>query len=237
MLEGIPWLSAGDHDVEYDDELSHAGDEGDLCRLPFGDQALVVGLEDGIAACRRADDGEEEQVSQLLPAAPDEAPSVVLAAVVVADIMAAQGPPDSSISTQLGPTAEQGPITPIPPPPAVDPRKRALGERLFQDVRLSAKGDFASIMQPNQLWPKAEIAKPAKDDAVTTRERWAQHSSDPACSYCHESLDPVGFAMAPDPTSDRRVPISPQPSTPSARPARRHHRQTPHRPRSIDSRP
>src|ERR1700760_405777 len=68
---------------------------------------------------------------------------VLLAAVVVADIMAAQGPPNSTISTQLDPTAEQGPITPIPSSPAVDPRKRALGERLFQDIRLSAKGDFA----------------------------------------------------------------------------------------------
>jgi cytochrome c peroxidase len=68
---------------------------------------------------------------------------VLLAAVVVADILAAQAPPDSAISPQLGPTTEQGPITPIPPPPAVDPRKRALGERLFEDVRLSAKGDFA----------------------------------------------------------------------------------------------
>jgi cytochrome c peroxidase len=35
------------------------------------------------------------------------------------------------------PRAEQEPITPIPPPPAQDPRQVALGERLFHDPRLS----------------------------------------------------------------------------------------------------
>lgn len=40
-----------------------------------------------------------------------------------------------------------------------------------------------------------QVTEPALDDAKTTRERWAQHSQDPACSYCHQILDPVGFAM------------------------------------------
>ncbi len=35
------------------------------------------------------------------------------------------------------------PITPIPPPPPADPRKVALGERLFGDPRLSAGGRFS----------------------------------------------------------------------------------------------
>ena len=35
------------------------------------------------------------------------------------------------------------PITPIPPPPLADPRKLALGERLFRDTRLSADGTLA----------------------------------------------------------------------------------------------
>jgi cytochrome c peroxidase len=39
--------------------------------------------------------------------------------------------------------ADQEPITPIPPPPAVDPRKLALGERLFGDPRLSGDGMLA----------------------------------------------------------------------------------------------
>jgi cytochrome c peroxidase len=39
--------------------------------------------------------------------------------------------------------ADQEPITPIPPPPAADPLKLALGERLFGDPRLSRDGDLA----------------------------------------------------------------------------------------------
>jgi len=39
------------------------------------------------------------------------------------------------------------------------------------------------------------ISTPAANNAKTTRERWAQHSSNPACSFCHQALDPVGFAM------------------------------------------
>ena len=35
------------------------------------------------------------------------------------------------------PRADQEPITPIPPPPAQDPRQVALGDRLFHDTRLS----------------------------------------------------------------------------------------------------
>jgi hypothetical protein len=39
------------------------------------------------------------------------------------------------------------------------------------------------------------VTTPATNDAVTTRARWEQHSSNPACSFCHRALDPVGFAM------------------------------------------
>jgi cytochrome c peroxidase len=41
------------------------------------------------------------------------------------------------------PLADQEPITPIPLPPAADPQKLALGERLFGDRRLSADGKLA----------------------------------------------------------------------------------------------
>jgi cytochrome c peroxidase len=91
---------------------------------------------------------------------------VLLAAVVVADIMAAQGPPESTISTELGPAAEQGPITPIPTPPALDPRKRALGERLFEDVRLSSKGDFACSTCHN-LRTNGAGGRPTKPDPAS----------------------------------------------------------------------
>jgi cytochrome c peroxidase len=49
--------------------------------------------------------------------------------------------PESQIPGR-GP-AEQQPITPVPPPPAADPLKLALGERLFADPRLSADGSRA----------------------------------------------------------------------------------------------
>jgi cytochrome c peroxidase len=39
--------------------------------------------------------------------------------------------------------ADQEPITPIPQPPAVDPQRLALGERLFGDPRLSGDGKLA----------------------------------------------------------------------------------------------
>jgi cytochrome c peroxidase len=50
--------------------------------------------------------------------------------------------PDSEISVAK-PPADQEPITPIPPPPAADPQKLALGERLFGDTRLSHNGRLA----------------------------------------------------------------------------------------------
>jgi cytochrome c peroxidase len=41
--------------------------------------------------------------------------------------------------------ADQEPITPIPSPPIADPRKVALGERLFEDRRLSRDGGLACV--------------------------------------------------------------------------------------------
>jgi cytochrome c peroxidase len=45
--------------------------------------------------------------------------------------------------SNLSPPAEQEPISPIPEPPAADPRKVALGEHLFDDPRLSRDGVVA----------------------------------------------------------------------------------------------
>jgi cytochrome c peroxidase len=50
----------------------------------------------------------------------------------------ANGPP--SLPSAFSPSADQEPITPIPLPPPADPRKVALGERLFEDPRLSHDG-------------------------------------------------------------------------------------------------
>jgi cytochrome c peroxidase len=43
------------------------------------------------------------------------------------------------------PSAQVPPITPIPPPPAADPRKLALGEGLFRDRRLSHDGSLSCL--------------------------------------------------------------------------------------------
>ena len=48
--------------------------------------------------------------------------------------------PRLGAASETGPLLDQEPIRPIPPPPAADPLKLALGERLFTDPRLSANG-------------------------------------------------------------------------------------------------
>jgi cytochrome c peroxidase len=61
--------------------------------------------------------------------------------LVLASGAAAQAPiSEPSAAKSL---ADQEPITPIPPPPAAEPQKLALGERLFGDHRLSADGKLA----------------------------------------------------------------------------------------------
>src|ERR1700738_1626953 len=52
--------------------------------------------------------------------------------------------PESQISALQAP-ADKEPITPVPLPPAADPLKLALGERLFADPRLSHDGSRACI--------------------------------------------------------------------------------------------
>ena len=66
---------------------------------------------------------------------------VCLALLLLAAAAPAQ-PPESEASG-LRPPADAEPITPIPSPPAADPRKLALGESLFADRRLSHDGMLA----------------------------------------------------------------------------------------------
>jgi cytochrome c peroxidase len=67
---------------------------------------------------------------------------LICAAAALASVAAAQSAPDTK-SPQSNVVAEDEPITPVPLPPAADPLKLALGERLFGDVRLSADGNLA----------------------------------------------------------------------------------------------
>lgn len=72
-------------------------------------------------------------------------PWLCAALLIAASLAASAQAPPAEAPAQANAVAEQEPITPIPPPPAFDPKKLALGERLFGDVRLSASGDFACI--------------------------------------------------------------------------------------------
>ena len=65
---------------------------------------------------------------------------VGLALLVAASGATAQSNLQSSDARRL---ADEEPITPIPSPPVADPRKLALGERLFGDPRLSGDGKLA----------------------------------------------------------------------------------------------
>lgn len=40
-----------------------------------------------------------------------------------------------------------------------------------------------------------EIIVPKPQPGATTKERFEQHSTDPACSGCHQMMDPIGFAF------------------------------------------
>jgi cytochrome c peroxidase len=67
---------------------------------------------------------------------------LICAAAALAGVAAAQSTP-APMPTQPNVVADVEPITPVPHPPAADPLKLALGERLFGDVRLSADGNLA----------------------------------------------------------------------------------------------
>lgn len=47
------------------------------------------------------------------------------------------------------------------------------------------------------------IVVPAPDPTLTTRERFAAHSSSPVCAECHKKLDPPGFALESFDTAGR----------------------------------
>jgi cytochrome c peroxidase len=69
--------------------------------------------------------------------------SLVGLSAVLVGVAVAQAPPALPDLSPTKPLSDQEPITPIPLPPAADPRKLALGERLFSDTRLSADGNLS----------------------------------------------------------------------------------------------
>lgn len=43
--------------------------------------------------------------------------------------------------------------------------------------------------------PEIDLVPPPIDPNATTRERYEQHRDDPACSGCHNLMDPIGFGL------------------------------------------
>jgi cytochrome c peroxidase len=62
--------------------------------------------------------------------------------IVLGGTALAQAPPALDKPNENA-IAEQEPIAPVPPPPPADPRKLAIGERLFFDSRLSGAGNLS----------------------------------------------------------------------------------------------
>jgi cytochrome c peroxidase len=65
--------------------------------------------------------------------------------VVLALVTAAAGQQPQPPAVRPPADRGQEPITPVPPPPAADPLKLALGERLFADLGLSRDGSRACM--------------------------------------------------------------------------------------------
>ncbi len=43
--------------------------------------------------------------------------------------------------------------------------------------------------------PNIEVVVPKPQPGLSTKERFAQHSTDPACANCHKLMDPIGFGF------------------------------------------
>jgi len=75
----------------------------------------------------------------------------------------AQAPPTPNTPAENS-TAEQEPIAPVPPPPPADPRKLAIGERLFFDSRLSGAGNLSCNschdIHGNGARPDGHVSRP-----------------------------------------------------------------------------
>ncbi len=101
------------------------------------------------------------------------------ACLLVLGVATAQAPaPPAQGSTPL---ADEEPITAIPPPPAADPLKVALGEQLFGDRRLSHNGNLACLSCHDIHTNGTVSAKPSSnhlrtlsvfDSALSFRLNW-----------------------------------------------------------------
>ncbi len=93
------------------------------------------------------------------------------------------------VKTMLNPLERSGLLT--------EPSVLASHSKPFESFPI-ARGKFVrvgllceALPAPPAIVPKP----PAPDATLTTRERFARHSSDPACAGCHQLIDPVGFGL------------------------------------------
>src|SRR5690348_2322218 len=78
----IPFLPSCDHGVEDNDQLAHAGDDGNLRLFSLGNQALIVGLQDGVVERGCANAGHVDGVADPAAAPLDVALAAALSTVV-----------------------------------------------------------------------------------------------------------------------------------------------------------
>jgi cytochrome c peroxidase len=76
-----------------------------------------------------------------------------------------------SVIPALAMLTDEEPITPVPSPPTVDPQKPALGERLFEDHRLSHDGSLACISCHDVRTNGARGRKPGAE-RVSTKSKY-----------------------------------------------------------------
>ena len=125
--------------------------------------------------------------------------------VLIAVTAVAQAPSDVLQDNQV---TEQEPITPIPAPPAADPLKLALGERLFSDKRLSANGKLACSschdIRANGARPNDNhVSRPFDtltvfNAALNYRLNWEGNYRSPAAQIVSSLENPVNMATSLD---------------------------------------
>src|SRR6202040_4484847 len=83
VATGIPFLAAGEHGVENDDQLAHAGDQGNLCLFALGDQATIEGVERRVVPGRRSQGRHVEQIADLAASSLDLALALPFTAIII----------------------------------------------------------------------------------------------------------------------------------------------------------
>src|SRR5215469_14652518 len=90
-------------------------------------------------------------------------PAALCLSILLGGIAVAQAPPTLDRPAE-SPIPRQEPITTIPPPPPADPRKLAIGERLFSDSRLSGAGNLSCNschdIHGNGARPDGHVSRP-----------------------------------------------------------------------------